>query len=76
MILLNQILWRGVLFDLLEVLSKRVNFTYDVEIEEDTWGVKNETSGKWTGMMGVLAENKSDLGVQIFNDITERREVI
>ena len=62
-------------FDLLEVLSKRVNFTYSVEIEKKTWGSRDETTGDWTGMIGLLTENKSDMAVQIFDDLMERREV-
>lgn len=67
--------WGGFIFDLLHELQKEANFSYNVTHEEDKWGVKNVTTGEWSGMIGNLINNKSDLAAQLFTDIATRREV-
>ena len=65
----------GLVFDLLHELQNEVNFTYTINHVEDSWGFEDVTTGKWSGMIGNLAYNKSDLAVQIFSKVAARGKV-
>ena len=71
----NQDVWKGFCFDIFHELATRLNFSYDVTSVETTWGTKNSTTGKWNGMIGEISQNNADMGIQIFSDMNERREV-
>ena len=54
---------RGSFTDLLNTLSKLMNFTYEVEPPPDNvWGGK-QANGSWNGMMKLIQENKKDFGI-------------
>ena len=69
-----QVNWKGFCFDVLHALRAHVNFSYHVASEKNAWGYKT-TTGEWKGMIGEIVKNRSDLGVQYFTDLNERREV-
>ncbi|XP_068220453.1 glutamate receptor ionotropic, delta-2-like [Palaemon carinicauda] len=62
----------GTSLDLLQIISKKLNFTYDVQMEtaDHNWGSKE--NGNWTGMLGDVIYNNKDLVVNYFL-LTETR---
>ncbi|XP_066981968.1 glutamate receptor ionotropic, delta-2-like [Macrobrachium rosenbergii] len=56
----------GISLDLLDIMAKKLNFTYDVQMEtaDHKWGSKE--NGTWTGMLGDLVYNSKDLVVNYF----------
>lgn len=48
-----------------------VNSTVEITVEY-TWGYRNRTTGQWTGMIGKLVNNVSDLAVASFFFTAER----
>ena len=73
-LLLIKVIWRGVCFKLLEALAKEVGFTYTVEIEATVFGSMNLTSGGWNGLIGDLANNRTDMAVQLITENAKRRQ--
>ena len=66
--------WTGICFNILDVLKDEVNFTYQVVTNED-FGNLNESSGRWTGIIGDVAHNGADMAVQIITTSRERSDV-
>ena len=56
------------------MLKEEVNFTYQVVTSED-FGNLNESTGQWTGIIGDVAHNRSDMAVQIITTSRERSDV-
>ncbi|XP_035224500.1 glutamate receptor U1-like, partial [Stegodyphus dumicola] len=56
----------GSLAEALDVLARRLNFTYTLHrVLEDAWGVKGPNG--WTGMLGMLERNEVDLALGPFS---------
>lgn len=50
--------FKGPFIELLDVVSKGLNFTYDVTAQPDNeYGNNQGPGGKWNGMMGSLVNN-------------------
>ena len=66
--------WSGICFELLEALIKDMDVTYHVS-EGLTYGAVNHSTGKWEGMIGALAYNECDMGIQSFTVSSQRMKV-
>eukprot|EP00095_Tigriopus_kingsejongensis_P001374 snap_masked-scaffold1253_size52701-processed-gene-0.2 protein:Tk01374 transcript:snap_masked-scaffold1253_size52701-processed-gene-0.2-mRNA-1 annotation:"ionotropic receptor 8a" len=76
----GDIIYEGYCMDLLDKISSKLAFEYEVVISEDTrpgfaYGKKDE-KGEWTGMIGDLARGDTDLVVADLTMTSEREEVI
>ena len=67
-------IWRGVCYKILDALAKEVGFSYSVAIEAIAFGSINQTTGRWNGMIGDLANNRTDMAVQQITDNDKRRQ--
>ena len=47
-----------------------------IHVEDNEYGVKHEETGKWTGIVGSLAENKADIGLAFLTLTQSRRQAI
>ena len=68
-------IYKGACFDILEALAKEVNFSFSVELESNVFGSENVTTGNWSGMVGSLLDNKTDMAVQLITENSARKEV-
>ena len=66
--------YRGVCFKILDALAKEVGFSYSINIEAKASGSINLTSGDWTGMIGDLASNRTDMAIYLLTENARRRE--
>ncbi|KAK7502681.1 hypothetical protein BaRGS_00005931 [Batillaria attramentaria] len=67
--------YQGVLMDMLNELSTRVNFSYTVIGSADTsYGVKLD-NGQWDGLIGMLTRKEADIALAILRLTTERAAV-
>ncbi|XP_019645273.1 PREDICTED: glutamate receptor ionotropic, kainate 2-like [Branchiostoma belcheri] len=56
--------YEGFLIDMLNVMSKRLNFTFQIDVRDNiTIGSQNETDGSWDGMIGMLHRREYDLAL-------------
>ncbi|CAH1790253.1 unnamed protein product [Owenia fusiformis] len=70
----------GLAIDILKQIAEELQFNYVIH-EASTYGSRNESTGKWTGMVSeLIADNngdtKSDLAVGAFTITYERQQVI
>ena len=66
--------FEGICIDLIEELSKALQFNYTIRLTPDKApGSYNETTGKWNGMIGELLDGKADLAIADLT-ITHERE--
>ncbi|XP_038059611.1 glutamate receptor ionotropic, kainate 2-like [Patiria miniata] len=66
----------GYCIDMLQKISERLHFNYQiVEVEDDNYGSKLE-SGRWNGMVGELIERKADLAVAPLTITYSREQVM
>ncbi|KAI0233745.1 hypothetical protein LSAT2_016012, partial [Lamellibrachia satsuma] len=66
--------WKGICFEILNVLAKTLNFSYDV-VETDQWGSR-EVDGSWNGAVGMVAREVIDFAVAKFTVTEQRAKVI
>lgn len=71
----------GYCMDMLQMLAKRVNFTYNLHLSyDDAFGsfkrIENSTKKVWTGMVGELVNEQADLVVAPLTINPERAEAI
>ena len=58
---------RGIFVEVLEELSKLLNFSYTVSVPPDgEWGALRD-DGTWSGMVGQLKREVLDLGLHLFS---------
>ncbi|XP_054279381.1 uncharacterized protein LOC128997746 [Macrosteles quadrilineatus] len=67
-------LWTGYCLDFLERLSHELNFDYEL-VPNDHFGVRSR-NGRWNGLVGDLAEGRTDLVVAPLTMTSEREEVV
>ena len=54
----------GVMSKVLEYLQSNLNFSTTVVRPPDGgWGVPNEETGEWSGMVGMVLRNETDFGL-------------
>jgi ionotropic glutamate receptor len=76
-------LYEGYCMDLLDKISKKLNFEYEVVVRKNnitmmsnSYGKKDETTGEWDGLIGDLARGETDLVVADLTMTSEREEII
>ena len=58
---------RGIFVEVLEELSRLLNFSYTVSLPPDgEWGALRD-DGTWSGMVGQLKREVLDLGLHLFS---------
>lgn len=68
--------WQGFTIDLLQKLSKRLSFDYElIRHETNQYGVKLE-NGSWTGMVEEVRKGTADLGMGAISITSQRDEVV
>jgi len=68
---------QGYAVDLLEELSRLEGFEYDLQLVKDgQYGILNETSGQWTGMIGEVARGEADMAIGAITATKQRHEVV
>ena len=69
--------YSGLVFEILNHMSKDLNFTYKVmePREGETWG-NLQVDGSWTGLMKMVAENKVVIASAAFTVTPERAKYI
>ncbi|XP_015921806.1 probable glutamate receptor [Parasteatoda tepidariorum] len=61
--------------ELINLLSHKLNFQYEIFVPSDlSYGFK-DTYGNWTGMVGMLARNEADIAFSLMG-ITEERSTV
>ncbi|XP_015929383.2 glutamate receptor U1-like [Parasteatoda tepidariorum] len=58
--------------ELINLLSRKLNFEYEILVPSDSTYGSRDAFGNWTGMMGMLTRNEADVGFP-FIGITEER---
>lgn len=61
---------------MLKTIAHRGNFTIARQELEDSYGIYNEVTKKWNGIIEKLANHKTDLGLGEFSITEERLRVI
>ncbi|XP_021004405.1 probable glutamate receptor [Parasteatoda tepidariorum] len=61
--------------ELINLLSSKLNFEYEILVPSDSSYGSNDTFGNWTGMMGMLARNEADMAFSLMG-ITEERSTV
>ncbi|KAG4072084.1 hypothetical protein HA402_015583 [Bradysia odoriphaga] len=65
--------FEGFGIDLIHELSLMFGFDYEFQLQEDKdYGVKNNATGKWSGMMKELIEGRADLAITDLTITSER----
>ncbi|XP_050536810.1 ionotropic receptor 25a isoform X2 [Daktulosphaira vitifoliae] len=67
--------WKGYCIDLIEKLSKEMNFKYELIIKKDI-GIPNRVNKSWNGLVKGLIEGELDIVVAALAMTSEREEVI
>jgi len=68
--------WTGLIFELLDQISWKLNFTYEVEEPRDgKWGVK-DSSGNWNGLIRQVVDGDVMLAAAAFTVSRERLEAV
>ena len=68
---------QGYAIDLLKELSRLEGFEYDLQLVKDgQYGIFDETSGQWTGMIGEVSRGEADMAVGPITATTERAKVV
>ena len=68
--------YEGICIDLMEELSRALQFNYTIHLNEDNApGAKNE-NGTWNGLIGDLIEGRADLAIADLTITFEREEVV
>ncbi|XP_044583719.1 uncharacterized protein LOC123264473 isoform X1 [Cotesia glomerata] len=72
----NRVIAEGYCIDFIEELSKKMRFSYDLIVPKDgKFGEKSE-DGSWNGLVGDLANGKTDIAIASLTMTSEREEVI
>ncbi|KRX21399.1 Glutamate receptor ionotropic, kainate 1 [Trichinella nelsoni] len=66
---------RGLCIDLLEILSKSCNFTYEISEILESVGVYNAI-GRWNGIAGELIVGNANIGLMTFVSTPENEDII
>ncbi|KAL1239209.1 Ionotropic receptor 25a [Trichinella pseudospiralis] len=66
---------RGLCIDLLEILSKSCNFTYEISTVLESVGVRN-AAGRWNGIAGELICGNANIGLMTFVTTPENEQVL
>ncbi|XP_076326278.1 glutamate receptor ionotropic, delta-2-like [Tachypleus tridentatus] len=70
-------LFRGYLIDVIETLSKLLNFRYTLQnVSDSSYGLFDQKTGTWDGIIGELSREESDVGLGNFNPSEERTSVV
>ncbi|KAL5234431.1 hypothetical protein ACI65C_001841 [Semiaphis heraclei] len=67
--------WKGYCIDLIEKLSKEMNFKYEL-IVKDKFGSLDPVTNQWNGLIGGLVEGELDIVIAALTMTSEREEVI
>ncbi|OWA49771.1 Glutamate receptor 2 [Hypsibius exemplaris] len=69
--------YEGFCVELLEKLSEKGNFTYEIKLVGDgKYGVMDPNTGQWNGMIGELVRKEADLVVAPLTITFEREKVV
>ncbi|XP_076327900.1 glutamate receptor ionotropic, kainate 2-like [Tachypleus tridentatus] len=69
--------FHGYLIDVIETLSKYLNFEYTLRnVTDSSYGLYNSTKKTWDGVIGELSRGESDIGLGNFNPSKERSAVV
>ncbi|XP_042908502.1 probable glutamate receptor [Parasteatoda tepidariorum] len=61
--------------ELINLLSRKLNFEYEILVPTDLLYGSRDAFGNWTGMMGMLARNEADVAFSLMG-ITEERSAV
>ncbi|XP_015913069.1 probable glutamate receptor [Parasteatoda tepidariorum] len=61
--------------ELINLLSRKLNFEYEILVPTDSSYGSRDASGNWTGMVGMLARNEADMAFALMG-ITEDRSTV
>ncbi|KAI6237838.1 Protein CBR-GLR-7 [Aphelenchoides besseyi] len=64
--------FQGVCIDLIEMVSKELNFTYELYLVPDGKFGSMEQTGNWNGMIGQLVSGEADIALGPISQISER----
>ncbi|XP_060879415.1 ionotropic receptor 25a [Metopolophium dirhodum] len=67
--------WKGYCIDLIEKLSKEMNFKYELVVK-DKFGSLDPVTNQWNGLIGGLVEGELDIVIAALTMTSEREEVI
>ena len=68
---------QGYAIDLLKELSRLEGFEYDLQLVKDgQYGIFDETSGQWTGMIGEVSRGEADIAVGPITVTAERAQTV
>ncbi|XP_058796119.1 glutamate receptor ionotropic, kainate 2-like [Phymastichus coffea] len=62
----------GFFRELLNITSQFANFTIQLQEPQDVYGIYNNMTGQWNGLIGQLVNNKSDVGLGFITITTKR----
>ncbi|CAG2114990.1 unnamed protein product, partial [Medioppia subpectinata] len=69
--------FEGFAVDLIEELSKIMGFNYRFKLVSDgAYGIKDEESGEWNGMIGELIRNEADIAIVDLTITFKREEAV
>ncbi|KAJ8687208.1 hypothetical protein QAD02_023002 [Eretmocerus hayati] len=69
-------LYSGMLIDILNELSRRLNFQYEIGVRnENEYGYMDD-EGNWNGLIQDLKERKADIGLGALALMSERKKVV
>ncbi|OXU22413.1 hypothetical protein TSAR_004219 [Trichomalopsis sarcophagae] len=66
----------GFLVDLLNEIARRLNFRYEIEMQEESDYGFMDDQGNWNGLMRDLKEGKADIGLAAVSVMSERMKVV
>ncbi|CAF1037279.1 unnamed protein product, partial [Didymodactylos carnosus] len=69
--------FEGYCIDMLNHIAKELNFNYSLRVVSDgNYGKEEDSTGKWTGIIGELVDRNADLGVGALTITSAREKVI
>ncbi|XP_050526874.1 glutamate receptor ionotropic, kainate 2-like isoform X2 [Daktulosphaira vitifoliae] len=68
--------YQGYVVDLIEMIAREINITYEFRLRNDGNGKKDKKTGKWSGLIGEVQELRADLAVCDLTITHERRTAV
>ncbi|KAK3090570.1 hypothetical protein FSP39_012761 [Pinctada imbricata] len=67
----------GLCVDLLKIMSEEMRFDYELyEVPDKTWGLKDQRTGQWNGLIREIVERKADMVLTSLKITPKRSEAI
>lgn len=68
--------YEGFGVDIIEKISKILNFNYTLQVVESDYGSLNPKTGKWSGMLGKIIADEADLAITDLTITSERESAV